>query len=101
VRVDARPDGAPHPLPAPAREVEQDGANRVGELVALLAELPDPVRSVLLIGHNPGLEELGDRLDPRGAREPLRTAVLLTFELGAPFAAVASGGRLVARFVPR
>jgi phosphohistidine phosphatase len=72
------------------------------ELVALLAELPGTVGAVLLIGHNPGLEDLAGLLDPNAAHEPLPTAALLTVELDGPFAGVAAGrARLVDRVVPR
>jgi phosphohistidine phosphatase len=72
------------------------------ELAALLAELPGAVRAVLLIGHNPGIEELAGLLDPRVAHEPVPTAALLTVELDGPFAAVGAGrARLVGRVVPR
>jgi phosphohistidine phosphatase len=48
------------------------------ELAALLARIPDSIRSAMLIGHNPGLEQLGHSL---GADGRLRTAELWTFEL--------------------
>ena len=72
------------------------------ELVAVLRTVPDAVSSVLLIGHNPGLEELGALLDPHSAPEPLPTCALLAFELAGRFGAIGEGGgRLVARTVPR
>jgi phosphohistidine phosphatase len=77
------------------------GASAEG-LVDLLAGLPGAVASVLLIGHNPGIEDLAGLLDPGAADEPVPTAALLTLELDGPFAAVGAGrARLVARFVPR
>lgn len=72
------------------------------ELVAVLRSVPDPIGSVLLIGHNPGLEELGDLLDPGAAPEPLPTCALLAFELAGRFGGIGEGrGRLLARTVPR
>ncbi len=45
-----------------------------GDYLGLLAELPDGIESVLVVGHNPGLEELVERLT--GAREVMPTAAL-------------------------
>jgi phosphohistidine phosphatase len=73
-----------------------------GEIVAVLRSVPDATGSVLLIGHNPGLEDLGALLDPGAAPEPLPTCALIAFELAGRFGAIGEGsGRLVARTVPR
>jgi phosphohistidine phosphatase len=58
------------------------------ELVAVLEALPDDVGAVMLIGHNPGLEELALALASEGAglarmREKYPTAALATIDLPA------------------
>jgi len=62
------------------------------EILGLLRELPDPTRRVLVIGHNPGLEELafelvGEVADGRGSafeglKRGLPTAGLVELDLG-------------------
>ena len=49
------------------------------KLRAILAVLPDYVQRVLLLGHNPGMEELLESL--AGAYTPLTTAALAQLEL--------------------
>ena len=56
------------------------------ELLDLLRALPDPVASVLLIGHNPALQELALSLASNGAdlgrlREKFPTAALATLQV--------------------
>ncbi|GAA2782514.1 histidine phosphatase family protein [Streptomyces rameus] len=70
-----------------------------GELIALLNELPDDVRNVILIGHNPGVHGLADILSGSAegdARErmnrrgfPTAGFVVLTFD--GPWKAVEPG----------
>jgi phosphohistidine phosphatase len=48
-------------------------------LLELIAALEDDLERVLIIGHNPGLEELVERLT--GAYSPLTTAALAQLEL--------------------
>jgi phosphohistidine phosphatase len=50
-----------------------------GQLLEVLASVADEPQRVLLIGHNPGLEELLERLT--GAYTPLSTAALAQLEL--------------------
>jgi phosphohistidine phosphatase len=72
------------------------------EIVAVLRSVPDAVGSVLVIGHNPGLEDLVSLLDPGAEPEPLPTCAFLAFEVARRFGAIGKGsGRLVARTVPR
>jgi len=48
------------------------------DLLARLRTLPDSVQSVMLVGHNPGMEDLANWLgDPAG----MSTATLLAFEV--------------------
>jgi phosphohistidine phosphatase len=78
------------------------------ELLARLKALPQQVGSVMLIGHNPGLEELALALASEGAglarlREKYPTAALATIDLSAnDWSAIERGsGALVAYVRPR
>jgi phosphohistidine phosphatase len=78
------------------------------ELLARLKALPQQVGSVMLIGHNPGLEELALALASEGAglarlREKYPTAALATIDLPAErWSAVKRGsGELVGYVRPR
>jgi phosphohistidine phosphatase len=84
-----------------------DGASEP-ELLARLAELPDEVGSVMLIGHNPGLEELALALASDGEglarmREKYPTAALATIDLPAErwSAIERDSGKLVGYVRPR
>jgi phosphohistidine phosphatase len=46
-----------------------------------LREVPDDVTSVMLVGHNPGMEDLASQL---GDEEGMSTATLLAFDVDAP-----------------
>jgi phosphohistidine phosphatase len=78
-----------------------------GRLLARLRLVPDDVPSVLLIGHNPGLEDLaaslagrGEALDRLQAKFP--TGALATLELPGAWSALQPGsGELVDYVVPR
>ena len=78
-----------------------------GELLALLRELPDDVGSAMLIGHNPGLEDLiaglaspGPELDR--VREKFPTAALATLEFEGRWSELGEGSaKLVAFVKPR
>lgn len=78
------------------------------ELLACLRSLPDSVASVLVIGHNPGLQDLALFLAVRGAdlsrlAEKLPTGALATLALFSSRWATLSEGdaELVDYFVPR
>jgi phosphohistidine phosphatase len=58
-------------------EPELYGAG-AGALLARLREVPGEVASVMLIGHNPAMQELGFRL--AGLEDKFPTAALATFE---------------------
>jgi phosphohistidine phosphatase len=73
-------------------------------LLERVRAVPDPVASVMLIGHNPGLQELalvlasaGDELDRLAAKFP--TAALATLTLGTTWRIVAAGDALLADYV--
>jgi phosphohistidine phosphatase len=80
-----------------------------GELLARVREVPDDVASVLLIGHNPGVQDLaiglaGPDLGDVAARVRQRfpTGGLATFELDGTWRHAAPGRvRLVSFVVPR
>ncbi len=71
-------------------------------LAALLAEVPETVRSLLLIAHNPGLHELARRLAATSPGAPVEarfpTAALAEFALPGRWDRLA-GARLI-RFLP-
>ena len=78
-----------------------------GRLLELVRELPDPAASVLLVGHNPGLQELlldlTDR-DGRGLRDRVReaypTAALALVELATGrWPEVRPGGARIAELI--
>jgi len=89
----------------------------VSLLLEAVRKVPETVRSVLMIGHNPGLHELalelagdaataggGGQASVAAARlaEGFPTAALAEFTIAAPWRAVAAGGgRLVRFLLPR
>jgi phosphohistidine phosphatase len=73
-------------------------------LLELVRAVPDPVASVMLIGHNPGLQELalalastGDELGRLAAKFP--TAALATLTLGTTWASLEAGEALLVDYV--
>jgi phosphohistidine phosphatase len=80
---------------------------RSDELLARIRAVPDAVASVMLIGHNPGLQELavllasaGDELERLEAKFP--TAALATLALAKTWSRVAPGdATLTAYVVPK
>jgi phosphohistidine phosphatase len=74
------------------------------ELLERLHVVPDAVASVMLIGHNPGLEQLalalasaGDELDRLAAKFP--TAALATLTFAKPWSRLAPADATLAAFV--
>ncbi|WP_328316762.1 SixA phosphatase family protein [Streptomyces sp. NBC_00388] len=71
----------------------------LGELIALLNEIPDDVGSVLVIGHNPGTHALADALSgrtegdalPRMNRSGYPTAGIAVIEFTGPWKSVEHG----------
>ncbi len=87
------------PLPASTR-IETPEALYLAEaetLLELLRELPEPVKSALVIGHNPGLQELAVLLagtdpenpDARRLAQSFPTAALAEFALAGSWAGLA------------
>jgi phosphohistidine phosphatase len=72
------------------------------ELTERLRQVPDEVGSVMLIGHNPGIEDLAAALIGRPVAEKYPTAALATLELSGRWRDAGSGGaELVDFVVPR
>ncbi len=87
------------------REIVTDDAYAVGagDLLDLVRGLPDDARSVLLVGHNPGIGLLASLLDrTRRSEEDFPTSAVAVVEFDGTWADVNPGsGRLVAYGVPR
>jgi phosphohistidine phosphatase len=82
----------------------EDGLYGAGAeaLIARIRDVPEATPSVLVIGHNPGLEDLATRLDGRAPAAPLPTAALATFELSGGWRTLSrEGAILVDRYTPR
>lgn len=99
---------APALSPAPEVAYRRDIYDAdAGDLVRLLRELPDAVESVMLVGHNPAMEDLADMLVDGGdaqARKQMAskfpTAALAHIALDtANWAAVAPRAGRLARFI--
>jgi phosphohistidine phosphatase len=79
------------------------------ELLERLRAVPERTGSVLLVGHNPGIQDLAVELagpdpgeDARRLRERFPTGALATFELDRPWRGLAPGrARLTSFLVPR
>ncbi len=71
-------------------------------LLARLRIVPDTARPVLLIGHNPGLEELAVLLAGDQAPERMPTGALVALSTSSPWAALGeSPCRVVSVTIPR
>lgn len=76
------------------------------DLAAVIAEVPDMARSVLLVGHNPAIEDLAEQLiDDHSSeaaialRHKYPTGALASFEVRAPWTALTNGGTRLRSFV--
>lgn len=76
------------------------------QLLAVLHDVPETVRSVLLIGHNPGLHDLGVRLAGDAGGEAahrlakaLPTAALVELAVAAPWRQLDRGGGRPIRYI--
>lgn len=98
-------------LPARPRTVYEDRLYEAspGELIAVLNEVPDEVRDLVLIGHNPGAHGLADALAgesdgdllPRMNRTGFPTSAMAVLTFDGSWQAVEHGvGRLVAFWAP-
>lgn len=89
--------------PPPVRYDARVYAAEVSELLDVVGETPDRVRTLLLVGHNPGLEELvldlagdalDDALDEVRAKFPTSAMAFLSWH-GETWAALAPGTALL------
>ncbi len=80
------------------------------QILSVLQAVPETVRSVLLIGHNPGLHDLartllGDQADhpgdeaARALAAAYPTGALAEFTVPGPWAALGEGGARLERFI--
>lgn len=69
--------------PPPTRIDDRVYAAPDRELLAVVRELPDDLRTVVLVGHNPGLEDLVSTLT--GEPVPMRTAALAVITVPGPW----------------
>lgn len=87
--------------PEVSYETELYGAS-AGELMERLRAVPDGVGSVMLIGHNPGIEDLASALIRRAVASKFPTGAVATLELeGDPRDAGPGRAELVDFVVPR
>ncbi|GLF98718.1 SixA phosphatase family protein [Streptomyces yaizuensis] len=102
---------AVHELPERPRTVYEDRLYEasLGELIALLNEVPDEVGQLLVIGHNPGMHALADALAgeaegdllPRMNRSGFPTSAYAVVEFSGSWKAVEHGvGRLTGFWTP-
>jgi phosphohistidine phosphatase len=71
-------------VPPPIREDARVYAASAHSLLGVLRELPDDVSTVVLVGHNPGVEDLVESLT--GRRVPMPTSALAVIALPGPWA---------------
>ncbi len=97
-------------LPRKAKIVVEDGlyAASAGDLLQRLGGIPDAIPSALLIGHNPGIQDLAMTLAGNGVglervREGFPTCALATIRMPALNwrELTPGGGELTGYFVPR
>lgn len=96
-------------LPEPPEAIYPDRLYMAGPdyLLSLVREAPWQIETLLLVGHNPGLEEFaatlaGDRSDKaelHRLRKKFPTAALARFEFEGDWAALAPGGARLTHFL--
>lgn len=69
----------------PVREDDRVYAGTARSLLGVVRELPHEVETVVLVGHNPGVEELVASLT--GRRVPMPTSALAVIDLPGPWSA--------------
>ena len=70
-------------------------AARVGTLLALIHDLDESLRSVLLVGHDPAFSELAGQL--AGRYLALRTCAVAAFSVGSPWAGTSAAAAQLLR----
>jgi phosphohistidine phosphatase len=79
--------GAELAVPPPVREDDRVYAGSAPSLLGVLRELPGELATVVLVGHNPGMEDLVASLTGRSV--PMPTSALAVIELPGPWSAAA------------
>ena len=72
-------------VPPPVRVEDRVYAGSAGSLLAVVRELPDAVATVVLVGHNPGVEDLLATLT--GDWLPMPTSAVAVIDLPGPWSA--------------
>ena len=75
-------------VPPPVREDARVYAASARSLVGVLREVPEGVATVVLVGHNPGIEDLVASLTGRSV--PMPTSALAVIDLSTPWSAAAN-----------
>ena len=75
-------------VPPPVREDDRVYGGSAHSLLRVLRELPDEVGTVVLVGHNPGVEDLVVSLTGRDVSMP--TSALAVIDLSGPWPAAGS-----------
>lgn len=75
-------------VPPPVREDDRVYAGSATSLLGVLRELPGELATVVLVGHNPGVEDLVESLT--GRRVPMPTSALAVIDLSGPWSAAAN-----------
>lgn len=75
-------------VPPPVREDDRVYAGSARSLLVVLQDLPDEVGTVVLVGHNPGVEDLVASLTGRDVSMP--TSALAVIDLPGPWPAAGS-----------
>ena len=74
-------------VPPPVREDDRVYGGSAHSLLGIVRELPDEVGTVVLVGHNPGVEDLVASLT--GRTVPMPTSALAVIDLTGPWSAAA------------
>ena len=75
-------------VPPPVREDERVYAGSASSLLGVLRELPAELATVVLVGHNPGLEDLVEILTGRSV--PMPTSALAVIDLSGAWSTAAN-----------
>ena len=77
-------------VPPPVREDDRVYAGSATSLLGVVRELPFEVATVVLVGHNPGVEDLVASMT--GSWVPMPTSALAVIELPGPWSAAGNAG---------
>jgi phosphohistidine phosphatase len=80
-------------VPPPVRAEDRAYAASVGELLGLVRELPVDAGTVVIVGHNPGLEDFATALTGRSVLMP--TSALAVIGLAGDWGSVATSGAVL------